>query len=116
VLERRDLALDGPGRDRQAHRKTEHDRGVAEREEEPGPQVPLALLEEFPGDVVDGRDVVGVERVAKAEPVRERPQTGHGRVPRGVRREQAPSHDVEEGDGCAEPSEAPPFRVRERPA
>ena len=47
---------------------------VPEREEEADAERALAVLQELPRRVVDRRDVVGVERVPKAEGVRERPE------------------------------------------
>ncbi len=44
-----------------------HDRRVAERKEEADADRTLALLHELAGDVVDRRDMVGVDRVAQAE-------------------------------------------------
>ena len=42
---------------------------MAEREKEADADRPLALLHQLAGDVVDGGDVVGVDRVAQAEAV-----------------------------------------------
>ena len=61
---------------------------MAEREHQPHRDRPLSLLHQLPGDIVDGGDVVGVHRVAKAETVGEKrgPQE-HGKA---VKRDQRP--------------------------
>src|SRR5215813_3481194 len=42
---------------------------MSEREEQAGGQRLLAVLHELAGDVVDGRDVVGIDRVPQAEAI-----------------------------------------------
>src|ERR1039458_10438477 len=48
-----------------------YDGGVAKGEHESDGDGALALLHELAGDVVDGRNVVGVDGVAQAERIRE---------------------------------------------
>ena len=50
-----------------ADRHQHHDRRVAERKEKADADRTLALLHELAGDVVDRRDMVGVDCVAQAE-------------------------------------------------
>ena len=57
----------GPGGQRDAHADRDHDGRVAQREEEPGAQWPLAVGHQLPRHVVDRRDVIGVERVPQPE-------------------------------------------------
>ena len=80
VLERRDVRVDGLGRDREAGGEREDDRRVAEREEEADAERPLAFLEELPRRVVDRGDVVGIERVAQTERVGEHAEPGQRRI------------------------------------
>src|SRR5262249_27576979 len=56
-----------PGGDRDADADGHDDAGMAEREEEPGRQRPLAVGHELTGHVVDRGDVVGVERVPQSQ-------------------------------------------------
>src|SRR3984957_18301305 len=55
---------DGLGRDGQSDPDDDDDGRMADGEEEPGSQRTLAIGHQLAGHVVDGRDVVGVERVA----------------------------------------------------
>src|ERR671918_1467424 len=54
-------------------------RRVAEREEETDRDRPLALLHQLPRDIVDRRDVVGVEGMAEAEAIGEEPSAAQDR-------------------------------------
>ena len=81
VLER------GRGRGDADGRQHHHGR-MAEREEQAGRQRALALLHELAGDVVDGRDVVGVDRMAQPEAVGEEAGAEQHRVV--VERDQRP--------------------------
>ena len=49
----------------------DHHGGMADGEEEADTDRALALLHQLAGDVVDGRDVVGVDGVAQAEAIGE---------------------------------------------
>ena len=49
-------------------RHQDHDRGMAEGEEQPDRHRPLVLLHQFARHVVDGRDVVGIDGVLQAKP------------------------------------------------
>ena len=68
-----DLAVQGPDAEVQQHGQREHDGGVAEGEEEADAQRPLAVVDQLAGGVVDGGDVVGVERVPHAQGVGQDP-------------------------------------------
>ncbi len=95
VLESSGSSTDRRGRDGESGDEREHDRRVAEREEEPGAERPLAVLQELAGGVVDRRDVVGVERVPQPERVRERAQPGQSRIAARVVEEQSPADHVQ---------------------
>ena len=73
VVERRAAVLDrtaqGPEPDRKQSGKREHDRRMAEREEEPDAQGSFAIGHQLPRRVVDRRDVIGVEGVTETERV-----------------------------------------------
>ena len=71
-LSLRSLLAERPDAEVQQHREREHDAGVAEGEEEPDGQRPLALGDQLAGGVVDRGDVVGVEGVPHAEGVGQR--------------------------------------------
>ena len=62
-----DRAEHRPGRDGMPAPTAIDDRRVAEGEEEPGGERPLAVGHQLAGGVVDGRDVVGVEGVPEAQ-------------------------------------------------
>ena len=69
----------------------EHDdRRMAEREEEADRDRPLAVLHQLAGDVVDRRDVVGVDRMPQPERVGEKRRAEQHRVARGRRRAPRP--------------------------
>ena len=61
--------LQGRGRRGDGDRGQDHDGRVAEREEEADRQRLLAFLHQLAHDIVDGRDVVGIERMPQAERV-----------------------------------------------
>ena len=75
---------------------------MSEREEEADTERTLAALEECARRVVDCRDVIGVERVAEAERVREHAEPGERGVARRVVREEAPAEHVQQGDRAGE--------------
>ena len=52
-----------------ADRQADHDGRMAEREKQPDRDRPLAGLHQLAGDIVDRRDVVGIDRMPKAEAV-----------------------------------------------
>ena len=64
-----DGAVDGPLGDHDPDADRDHDRRVPEREPESDAERPLALVHQLAGRVVDRRDVIGVERMAKPERV-----------------------------------------------
>ena len=66
--------------ERDADRQQHHDRRMAEREEEADPDRPLALLHELARDVVDRRDMIGVDRVAQAERIGEQRRAEQDRL------------------------------------
>src|SRR5438876_666473 len=90
------IARKGPRRsgDRETRREGEDDARVTEGEEEAGAERPLAALEERARRVVDGRDVIGVERMPEAERVRKHAQAGERGVARGVVGEEPPAEHV----------------------
>ena len=63
------MSLMIPAEMRDQDRQRDDDRRVAEREEEPDGDRALAVLHELARGVVDGGDVVRVDRVAQAEGV-----------------------------------------------
>jgi len=69
---------------------------VTEREEQPDADGSLAVLHELPGRVVDGRDVVGVERVAQPEGVSEAAQRQDRGVAVAIEDQESPSGDMEQ--------------------
>ena len=106
-----------PGRDRQPDPDDDDDRGVPEREEEPGAERPLPVGHELAGGVVDRGDVIGVERVPGAQrPGGERDPDpeAQARVAEVVRLdredEYPPAEHVEREDHESHPAEAAPFR------
>ena len=58
-----------------------HDRRVAERKEKADPDRTLALLHELAGDVVDRRDMVGVDCMAQAERIGQQRRAKEDRPP-----------------------------------
>src|SRR5438094_733364 len=92
--EQRDL-----GRRVEAQAEQEDDRRVAQREEESNAQRLLPLLEQLARGVVDGRDMVGIEGMAKTVDVRQATETQHERVTgRDQDQHDAPTDEVEQGD------------------
>ena len=69
VLEAGEVALDVLGRDGDGQGQADDHGRMAQGEEEPDAERPLAPLHQVAGGVVDGRDVVGVEGVAQPEAV-----------------------------------------------
>ena len=63
------MAPEGHGGERDRQGRQHDDGRMAEREEEAHGHRPLALGHQLAGDVVDGGDVVGVDRVAQAEAI-----------------------------------------------
>ena len=102
---------------REEQGEDEDDGRVAQREEEPDAQRPLALAHELARRVVDRRDVVGVERVAQPErvgrepdPRRERATGPEAEVVRHDEAEQQPeADDVQADDGRREAARARPL-------
>src|SRR5690348_15009760 len=92
---------------------------MTEREEEPHAECPSAIAEELAGRVVDGRDVVGVERVAESEAVGKDAEPGNHGMARGVERDQAPAGYVQARDRRPKSAQLSPLqrieRVRQAP-
>ncbi len=66
---------------------------MAEREEEADADRALALLHQLAGDIVDGGDVIGVDRVAQAEAVgQQRRAQQHRMVVKGQERPEPGDH------------------------
>ena len=65
----RPIEVQGRGGQRDAGGRQDHHSGVAHGEEEAHGHRALALLHQLAGDVVDGRDVVGVHGVPQTEAV-----------------------------------------------
>ena len=83
------------GGNRDSNRQRDDDRRVSEREEKSDGDGPPPFLHELAGDVVDRRDVVGVDRMAQPERVREQRRSEENRAI-GKRDEgQHPARDVE---------------------
>jgi hypothetical protein len=68
-----DLLVQAADAEVEQHGQREDHAGVAQGEEEPHRQRSLALTGQLAGGVVDGRDVIGVERVPHAQGVGQRP-------------------------------------------
>src|SRR5579871_585791 len=75
---------------------------MSKREEEADAHGALALLKQLAGRVVDGRDVVGIERVAEAEAIREAPEAEERGILAGDREEQPPAQRMDEQHGAIE--------------
>ncbi len=89
---------------------------MSEGEEVAHAQRTLAVVDQLPGGVVDGRDVVGVEGVAHAEGVgqnagtqAQQPGLGDAVMVGGRRRNQTPADDVEGNDGEGHPPDGQPL-------
>ncbi len=123
------VVLDLPGQrtypDAEQERQREDDRGVAEGEEEPDRQRPLAVGHQLAGGVVDRGDVVGVEGVAQTQGVGGDPEADAEHlavgpevvVPRGDDRDQSePADHVQPDDDAGHAGHARPLPWAERPA
>ena len=73
-----------------------HDGRVAEREEQADGDRPFALLHQLARDIVDGRDVVGIDGVAQAECVGQECGADQHRIV--VKRDQRPEPGQDIGD------------------
>src|ERR1700704_2853222 len=82
---------------------------MAQREEEAHADRLLALLEQLPGGVVDGRDVIGVEGMPKAEGVGQAAQGEEGRVTCAVGQQGSPADEMNEGARPVEAAEPDPL-------
>ena len=95
----------------------EHDRRVAQREEEADAQGAPAVGHQLSRRVVNRRDVVGVERVAQAQRVRRDPQADaecsrlaeHVVVWRDQYEQDEEAEDVQADDHCGHPGDPLPF-------
>ena len=125
-MQRRAVVLDGAAEaldaDGERGREQEDDRRVAEREEEPDAERPLAVGHELARRVVDRADVVGVEGVAHAERVggdadadAERAAAAEAEMGRDDEAEEQPeADDVQAEDHEREHAGAPPLRGSQR--
>src|ERR1700741_221320 len=68
------------GRCRNRKRREKHDGGMTERKPETDAYPTPALLEEFPRNVVDGGDVISVDRVTHTKTVGEECRAEHRRM------------------------------------
>ncbi len=93
-------------------RQHEHDGRVAEREEEPDAERPPAFLQQEAHGVVDRGDVIGVERVAQAEHVRDEAEPDERRMARRVVQVQPPAGDVQQRDDAVQDGERATTRSR----
>src|SRR2546421_4917043 len=90
------------------HRDQEHDRRMPKREEESNAEGLLPLLEQLAGGVVDGRDVVRVERMPQAKRVGETAEAEHDGIPRGDQQQHhPPANDMQQGDTAEEAAQSP---------
>src|ERR1700691_1650270 len=107
------MVADGGSRHDQGNGQKEDNGRMAEREEESEPERPLALLQQIARRVIDGRDMVGIEPVAKTEKVRGEPKTDECRKAcRIVEIQRAPT-DMQQPDQAVEKRQAPPLRAGE---
>ena len=104
LLEGRDVADDAGG-DRDEHGQRHDDGRVAEREEEADRDRPLAVLHELAGGVVDGRDVIRVDRVAQAEGVGQEGRGQEDRVRGADSQRDDPGADVEGDQQRVDPNQ-----------
>ena len=110
-MERRDAALERAGGEREAEHRENDDAGVAEREPEARRQRPLAALHQLARDVVDRRDVVGIDGVAQPETVgQERRAEQHRPVGERDQR-RAPRRDIPRRERGVERDEFFPVAV-----
>ncbi len=79
---------------------------MAQREEEADPNRLVAVLKQLAGRVVDGRDVVGVERVPQPERVREAAEGKETGMLHAVAQEQPPAGEVEHNHRPVEAGQA----------
>jgi HoxN/HupN/NixA family high-affinity nickel-transporter len=75
-----ELIFEGRRRDGYGGGETEHERRVAEREEEPDTDRPLSLLHQLARHIVDGGDMIGIHRMAQPEPVGQKRNAQQQRV------------------------------------
>ena len=104
------LLLDASSRQRRCPRRAPNTIGrVPQRKEEADAKRPLALLQHESHRVVDGRDVVGVERVPQPEHVRDEPQPHQRGMVRGIVEIESPSRHVQQRDDAVQSRESPPL-------
>ena len=94
LVEPVELGLQRGGRGGDAGCRQDHHRRMAEGEKEADGEGLLALLHQFADDIVDRRDVVGVDRVTEAEHVGEKGGAQEHRVPGEHRPGAEPGDDV----------------------
>jgi hypothetical protein len=113
----------GQRADAEGEQQAEHedDRGMAEREEEPDRQRALAVGHQLARGVVDGADVVSVERVPGAERVSGQPDPRAERLRADAvaagdhdREQRDPAEDVQADDRRCHPRGARPLPRRQR--
>ena len=84
-----EAALERAGRQRDGGRREHHHGRMAEREEEADADRPLALLHQLARHIVDRRDVVGIDGVAKPERIGQEGGADQHRII--VKRDQRPN-------------------------
>src|SRR2546428_10239251 len=82
---------------------------MAEREEEAHTDRLLALLEQLPRGVVDGRDVIGVEGMPQAEGVGQASEAEEGWMTSAVCQQGSPADEMDEGDSPVEAAKPDPL-------
>lgn len=80
LLQRRQLRLDESGGDGDRNGQSDHDRRMAEGKVEADADRPFAVLHEFSRDVVDRRDVIGIDGMPQSEGVRQQRGSEQDRV------------------------------------
>lgn len=79
---------------------------MSQREEEADPDRLVPLLKKLASGVVDGRDVIRIERVAQSKCVRKAAKGQEARVLGAIRKKEAPPEHVKQGDGPEETAQA----------
>ena len=95
-------------RRRDDQRQRDHDRGVAQGEEQTHAHRTLPVLHQLAGGIVDRGDVVRVHRVAQAERVGEERCGQQDRIRRRGDQHDCPRAHVERDQECVEADETPP--------
>ena len=88
------MLLRGGGHRRDCEHQSHHDSGVAEREEKSHRDRTPALLHQLAGDVVDRRDVVGIEGVPQPEAIGKEGRAKQKRILMECRDRPQPDADI----------------------